>query len=165
MSLKVTGPVRNGKWCLSPFQWSEYLQFFKKCKEGQRVCGEFKIERKSKSWSQVKCHWGLMVLTIKESFDDRGIDTSYLLKGVDKPTGNAVSKDLIHDYLYSVCPMYAEDGERITMSDERCTTVVAMKWFDECRNYVASSWGIHIPDPRPDWRNNEHNRTDQKIPQ
>lgn len=149
--LELHGEVNKGKWCLSIEQKEMHRRFFESRKDGSRIVGIFKQERKPKSWSQVKCHFGLVVSTIYEEFDRRGIDTSYILGG-DIPTGNPVSKEMIHECLYSWCPMYAEDGDRIRLSDERCTTNIAAIWFEAICNYMSSKFGIYIPEPDKNWK-------------
>ena len=81
--------------------------------------------------------------------DDMGYDTSFILN-TDKPTGIGITAEHLTTFFYSVCPMFDDDGKHITLS--KSNTKQAAKFFDDVRNYLASQWGIHIPEPDIDWK-------------
>ena len=100
---------------------------------------------------QIKCHFGLLINTVIAQANDDGLDTSSFLELLvkdDLPTGVGLTKDFLHELFYCVCPVY-RDGQRITLS--RMTIEEASRWFEECRNLLASR-GIFVPDPDPNWR-------------
>jgi len=125
-------------------------QYMDSLKEGTEVSVTYKTIGQAKTHKQVKTHFGLVIATILEAFNDRGWDTSILLGG--GTSGVPVSKGLLQEYLYIVCPMYDDDGNRITLSNKNVTSVKCSQWFDDIRNYAASKWYIVIPDPNPEWR-------------
>jgi hypothetical protein len=152
------GIVRNGKFLLPLSQKAQKESFLKSLKDDTKVIETLRKEGKSKSWEQVKCHWGLVISTILSSFSDNGWDTSILLN-LANPTGVEVSQGLLQEYLYAACPIYNETGERVTLS--KMTTVEASKFFDDVRNYTASQWSIFIPEPRKDLKENGHRTENQ----
>lgn len=105
--------------------------------------------RKDKSRQQLGAIFGLAIRQIKQFFDDNGWDSSYIIRS-DRPTGIGLSAELLKEYLYAVVPIYNDDGERITLS--KCTTKQAAEFFDGVRNFAASQWGLHIPEPDPSWQ-------------
>jgi len=110
---------------------------------------EAKRSRKDKSQDQLGAIFGLALNTIKAEFDDRGWDTSYLLK-IDLPTGNEITIDFLKEYFYATCGVYNEKGlVRLSKSN----TKQAAQFFENIRNFASSQWGIYIPEPNPNWRN------------
>jgi hypothetical protein len=108
--------------------------------------------RKSKSEAQLGAIFGLMIERVIAFCDDNGWDTSDFLREMvrdDLPTGVAPSKDLIKDLLYSLCPIYNEDGKRITLSQS--DTKQAAEFYTNCTTLLASR-GIYVPDPDPNWK-------------
>lgn len=101
-----------------------------------------------KTSAQLKAWWGLFAASVITEFNDRGYDTSYILK-VDKPTGIPIDRELLKEYLYNVCPIYRE-SRRVTMSS--MDTEEMSKFFDDCRNFAASQWNIFVPEPDKNYR-------------
>ena len=133
---------------MSTVQIEARNQWLANQKEGVEIVDTLQIARHNKTNQQVKTYWGLAMQMAVSEFDSRGYDTSYLLR-IDKPTGIGITKDMLYEYLCNVCPIYDEEGQRITLSK---TTIKEMtKFFNDCRNYMASQWSIIIPDPNPDW--------------
>ena len=118
--------------------------------------GSCKRSRKHKSKQQLGAIFGLALNTIKAEFDDRGWDTSYLLKITD-PTGNEISIDFLKEYLYATCGVYNEKG-LVRLS--RANTLQAAQFFDAIRNYAVTQWGIYVPEPDKSWRNKISKSTD-----
>jgi len=143
------GIIKNGRFELSLTQLQQRQSYLKNLTGDTRVIETLRKEGKSKSWEQVKCHFGLVVTTILREFSDRGWDTSCLLN-MPKPTGIEVSVGLLQEFLYAACPVYNEAGERVTLS--KMTLIEASKFFDDIRNYCASQWSIYIPEPDKNWK-------------
>lgn len=156
------GIIKNGRFELSLTQLQQRTTYLKSLKDDTRIIETLRKEGKSKSWEQVKTHFGLAVTTILRDFSDRGWDTSCLLN-MPKPTGIEVSVGLLQEFLYAVCPIHNDTGERVTLS--KMTTVQASQFFEDIRNYAASQWSIYIPDPDPNYKgvNNEPERTSPEI--
>jgi hypothetical protein len=135
---------------LSVSQKLHRQQYLSKLPSGTSVTEEIKRITQSKTHQQVKTIFGLAMATIKQEFDDRGWGTDMLLN-LPEPTGIGVSVNLLKEYFYAVCPIYNEEGQRISLSHKDCSTIVASGFFDEIRNWSASQWSIYIPEPDPDW--------------
>ena len=120
--------------------------------EGKPVTEILKKTVKSKSNRQVRTHFGLLIKTVIVKSNDEGIDTSKFLKLLvqeDLPTGVGLTSDFLHQLFYLVCPIYDEEGRRVTLSG--MSTEQASKWLKECRN-LMSSRGIFVDDPDPEKR-------------
>jgi len=120
--------------------------------EGKPVTEILKKTVKSKSNKQVRTHFGLLLKTVIVQANNEGIDTSDFLKLIvqdDLPTGVGLTNDFLHQLFLNVCPVYDEDGRKVTLS--KMTTEQASKWLEDCRNLLASR-GIYISDPDPNWK-------------
>ena len=148
--MKFSGTTYQGNLTLSPLQLKLRRDYLKNMKDDTPVSEEIKPIRKGKTHQQIKTIFGLAIATILDEFEDRGIGTDELL-GLEIPTGNPVSKGMLKEYLYSVCTIYSEDGKRITLSHKDCTTKCASDFFDAIRNFMASQWGVYVPEPDPNW--------------
>lgn len=158
--IELHGTIKNGHIELTAVQADLRQRTLANYKDGTRIVEIIKREVHAKSWEQVKMHWSLTVGTIKAAFDDRGVDTSALIPHAKLPTGTPVSRGLLQEYIYAVCPIFDDDGNRITLS--KMSTVQASEFFESIRNYFASNWGIVIHDPDPNWRDKHDNGTNRK---
>ena len=150
--LKLLGSKQGRTIRRSESETNQFLQWLDNIQDGTMIVSEYKILRPSKSYQQVKTHFGLLLNTIIAKANDEGIDTSAFLKLIirdDLPTGIGLTKDFLHELFYCLCPVYDDNGRRITLS--KMNTEQASKWLDECRNLMASR-GIYIPDPDPNWK-------------
>lgn len=147
----VHGIIQQKRLMLDVSQRQLKQRYIANLKDDTKVSLEIKPIRQSKTHQQVKTIFGLAIMTILEQFEERGIGTDELL-GLEIPTGNPVSKGMMKEYLYAICPIYSEDGKRITLSHRDCTTKCAADFFDAIRNFMASQYGVYIPEPDPDWR-------------
>ena len=145
--MKVCATVQDGHIRLTPAQHSLRQRYLCSLKNGIQITEEIKPIRKSKSHAQIKTIFGLAIQTILDEFEGRGIGTDELL-GLEIPTGNPVSKGMMKEYLYAVCPIYSEDGKRITLSHKDCTTKCASDFIKAIQAWAASQWQIFIADPR-----------------
>jgi hypothetical protein len=123
--------------------------YIQKLREDEPVIISIKRLSRNKTWQQVKCHWGLVVTTIRREFADRGMDLATFLNSPTIPNGLEVPADVIQAVLYATCNDVGENGERKTLS--KMSTVEASRFFSKCQNYAASAWAIQIPDPDPLW--------------
>ena len=126
------------------------MQFFVEAPMGYYTLRVSKA-RKSKSEAQLGAIFGLMIERVIAFCDDNGWDTSAFLREMvrdDLPTGVAPSKDLIKDLLYDLCPIFNDDGKRITLSQS--DTKQAAEFYTNCTTLLASR-GIYVPDPDPNY--------------
>ncbi len=151
--MKFVGTKQAGGMTFSVHQITLRKRYIASLKNGTQLSEEIKPIRKGKTHQQIKTIFGLAIQTILAEFEDRGIGTDELL-GLEIPTGNPISQGMMKEYLYAVCPIYSEEGKRITLSHRDCTTVCASEFFDAIRNFMASQWSVYIADPNPDWRAN-----------
>ena len=126
-----------------------HAQFLGTLKDDYRVVMTITRDTKPKTHAQVKTIFGLAIAQIVADFETRGWDSSMLLN-MPKPTGVEVSKGLLKEFLYAVCPIYDDNDKLITLS--KADTRQAAKFFDEIRNYAASQWSLYIPEPDPRWK-------------
>ena len=125
-------------------------RYWERIKDGSDVVKSLTVPRKAKSDKQLGAIWGLMMTTATSELDDMGYDTS-LIYNLPDPTGIAIGKDDLCDFFYSACPIRDEQGRRITLS--KANTAEAAKFFEDVRSWMATQWGIVIPDPDPNWKN------------
>ena len=111
------------------------------------------VVRKGKSQKQLGAIFGLMMARAKCELDDRGMDTSFIFK-LDNPTGIDICIEDLKQYFYTTCPIYNEEGIRITLS--KSNTKEAARFFDNVVSYMASQWSIVIPNPDKDWKEKEN---------
>lgn len=137
-----------------PFAPDRYNQSLYDLFQAQAPAGRYKVTyaRKlpDKSQKQLGAIFGLVVSQTLSTFDDLGYDTSYLIKS-SKPSGVPISGDLLKEYLYAVAPIF-RDGKRITLS--KMDVAEANKFIEMIRNYISAEWGIYIPEPDKNYRNN-----------
>lgn len=133
-------------------------RYWKKVPEGAIVESSLTVKRRDKTQSQLGMIWGLMMAKAVIMLHDAAIDTSYLYK-LDKPTGNPIKERPLCDYLYEVCPIINEDGEKITL--RYADTKQASEFFEEARNQLASEFGVNIPDPNKMWKELEAKRPEK----
>ena len=115
--MQFVGTKQGGGMTFSVHQITLRRRYIASLKDGTPLSEEIKPIRKSKTHQQIKTIFGLAIMTILEQFEERGIGTDELL-GLEIPTGNSISKGMMKEYLYAVCPIYSEDGKRITLSPE-----------------------------------------------
>lgn len=143
------GTKKDGKMVYPPAVAEKKRRYWNNVPEGATVKSSLVVPRKAKSYDQLEMIWGLMIAKAVILLEDGGFDTSYIYN-LDKPTGNAIKERPLCNYLYEVCPIYNEDGKRITLSGS--DTKQASQFFEECRNHLASKFGIVIQDPDPNWK-------------
>ena len=146
--LECYGTIYNGKLEWSGDQKLVMAEEFRKCKDGTQVWIRFGRIKTPKTSAQLKAWWGLFASYVITEFNDRGYDTSYILK-VTNPTGIPIDRELLKEYLYNVCPIYRE-SRRVTMSSMNIEEM--NKFFDDCRNFAASQWQIFVPEPDKNYR-------------
>jgi len=142
------GIKQNGKFQCPPAIAEQMRIYWARVPEGTRVIKSMKVPRANKSGEQLGAIWGLMIAQAVKALDDYGYDTSFLYN-LPKPTGVGITSDDLCMYLYKACPIWSE-GKIITLS--KASTSEAAKFFDDARNFIASQWGIHIPEPDPNWK-------------
>lgn len=145
----------NGQLIFSPETARLKDAYVQKLRESEVILVSIKRVRHAKTLQQLKCHWGLVVGTIRREFADRGMDLATFLNSPTIPDGLEVPTDVIQAVLYATCNDVGENGERRTLS--RMSTVEASAFFSKCQNYAASAWGVQIPEPDPAWKEKQEN--------
>lgn len=143
------GKKVNGKKWLPPAIAEQARRHWDGIKDGSTVVYSVTKPKIGKTWEQIKLIWGLMMREACEALSERGYDTSFIYN-IPVPTGNEIKPGLLCDYFYNVCPIYNSDGQRITLS--KSSIKEASLFFDECRSWMASQWGIVISEPDPNWK-------------
>jgi hypothetical protein len=149
------GSKQGNKFVRNETQLSQFRQWWNSLKDGTMLRADWVIVRGTKSYQQVKTHFGLLIKTVIAKTNDEGIDTSKFLKLLvqeDLPTGVGLTSGFLHQLFYLLCPVYDDEGKRVTLS--KMNTEQASKWLEDCRNLLASR-GIYVPDPDPNWKDNE----------
>ena len=122
--------------------------------EGHPVSEEIKVITQSKSQAQLGAIFGLIIATLLHEFDERAMDTSDLL-GSDVPSGTPIWEGFLRYYLYAVCPLVSDKGERITLSHKDAETANVSVWMKMVCDWSLSKWGIFIPEPDKNWKDKE----------
>ena len=148
--VEIIGTAKNGRFVSTPAQERLSTSWLQDC-EGSFVRKRLTKVGKNKSHQQVKTIFGLALRHVTAELADRGEDTS-LVFGQSDPTGIPIDENLLKVFFYSVCPMFNDDGNVITLSDDDCTTAVASQFFEKIQAWAASKWAIYIPDPDTSWR-------------
>ena len=120
--------------------------FLGSCKPGQLVEIDIKRLRPSKSRQQVKAIWGMIVPATKAALDHAGIDCM----------GVPLNEEMVKQILYRFCGGVGENGKVISLSQQNVDQ--ASEFFERCRAWLAETFGVQIPDPDKNWRNDEHGR-------
>jgi hypothetical protein len=139
MATEFHGQVMGGQLRLQPGQ-SELRQRLLASMEGKRVIETIRREGKSKSWSQVKTHFGLAVEMIRQRMIELGWDVC----------GVAPNKDMIHEILTRACFGVGEMGATVRLRDQ--TRAQNIEAFENVRAWSATQLNLVIPDPDPNWR-------------
>ena len=121
--------------------------------EGKSVTVRLSRRGPMKTNKQLGAYFGLAIARIREAMIDKG----WTICGV------APNIQMIHEILSMSCGGVGPMGETLRVS--QMTIDQMMQFFENVRDWAATQLNVYIPDPDPNWRNHEHNRTDQKIPQ
>lgn len=147
--MQFFGTIKQGKVTLTQSQNLLRGHFLASIRDDTRIVETIERDTKPKTHAQVKTIFGLAIAQIMSDFESRGWDSSMLLN-MPKPTGIAVSKGLLKEFLYAVCPIYDENDKLITLS--KSDTTQASKFFKDIRNHAASQWSVYIPEPNINWK-------------
>ncbi len=142
MALDTYGLPMGGELRLQPGQ-SELRRQWLLSMEGKPVRETLTGAGKPKSWSQVKCHWGLAVEMIRQKMIHEGWGVC----------GVAPNKQMIQEILTKACGGVGELGSIVRLSE--MTTANAAQYFENIRDWAATQLNICIPDPDPNWRDAE----------
>ena len=147
--MKFIGIKHDNELVHPPAIAEEKRKFWERIKEGTVVESSLTVKRADKTGKQLGSIWGLMLSQAAQELDDRGYDTSFLYN-LPNPTGIPITKDDLCAYFYQACPIYNDDGERITLS--KSNTVQAAKFFEDVRSWMSTQWQLYIAEPDPNWR-------------
>lgn len=107
---------------------------------GKSVTERLFISGRAKSSNQVKAHFGLAVMMIR----DRMIDLGWDICGV------APNKEMIHEILTRTCMGVGPLGETVRLSEQ--TVEQNIKTFENIRAWAATQLQLNIPDPDREWK-------------
>jgi hypothetical protein len=149
--MEFHGQIQNGRIQLPDAQNELRERFLSSLKDGQLIKETIVKSDTSKTHQQIKAIFGLAMVRICDEMDSRGWDSSVIL-GNKIPTGVAVSKGLLKEYLYIVCPICDDSGNKVTLSSASTSIPQAAKFFEDIRAWSASQWQIDIPEPQKNWK-------------
>ena len=158
-SIRINGVIGNGELRIAPAMNEAKKRWLAGQKDGTQIGIELKRPSIPKSKQQLGAVFGLLLKTAIIEMHDLGMDTSYIYK-LDKPTGIAIDSDSLLEYMYNACPIFRND-ERITLSKMDMAEIA--KCYDDFCKYLASQFGIVIPETDPDWRKTREKLRDKKI--
>lgn len=147
---KYIGTIQGGNFRLSPDQASARQRYLAGQKDGTVVEEVFAKVYALRSQKQLGSWFGLFCQTVLAALSDRGWDTSYIFK-LSQPTGIEVTKDLLKEFMYSVC---STKGKTMSKMD----TKEMAEFFDSCRNFVASQWSIAVAEPDPLYKEKQNGK-------
>lgn len=148
--MKFLGTKVNGKLLLPPAIAEEKRKFWERIPENSIVESSLTIKKDSKTNKQLATIWGLVLAQAVIELDDRGYDTSFIYN-LPKPTGIPISKDDLCSFFYNACPIYNDDGQKITLS--KTDVEQAAKFFENVCSWMSTQWQVYIPEPNKNWRN------------
>lgn len=138
--IEFTGIVEKGVWEMSPPQIKLRRQWLSGQKDGTVVRETLSKETKPKTHQQVKAHFGLVVMMIRE----RLIELGWGIFGV------APSQDMIHEILKKACGGVGDNGETKRLSE--MSTAEAGRFFENCCHWAATELQLYIPLPDKNWK-------------
>ena len=94
--------------------------------------------------------WALLIGEFKRALDERGIDMATLFPLAQLPPGLPCPPKVLMEWLYAAYAKIGPDGKMVTLG--RMNVEEAATFFEECRNYLATTWHIQVPDPDKEWR-------------
>ncbi len=140
--LRLHGISQEGELWLRPAQ-KELLRRYLTSLDGAPITMSLAKGGSSKSWSQVKVHFGLAVEMIRQRMVDEGWDIM----------GIAPNKEMIHDILSKCCAGVGPLGATVRLSE--MDTKQASQFFENVRDWAATNLCLVIPNPDPSWRDTE----------
>lgn len=155
--MKFPATIQQGQIVMRPVVEESRRRFLATLKDGTLVNEDITKFHPNKTPNQLGAIFGLALAQIEAELSNRGWDSSVVMR-IDRPTGIAVTKDMLKQFFYSLFPELDDGGKQITLS--RMDTTQAARFFENIRNFAASQWSIVIPEPNPSWKeNNEQTNT------
>jgi len=112
-------------------------------KDGTMTHSTHKIWRPPKTHQQVKTHFGLAVMMIRQRMIDLGLS----IFGVEP------NKDMVHEILTRTCAGVGGGGTIVRLSDQ--TVTETMQFFENIRDFAAKQLHLVIPDPDIHWKESQ----------
>jgi len=141
---KIKYSIQRIDGCNSIDKYSQQRldKYWAKASDGRYQCSVEKAKR-DKTAAQCRLIFGQLINRTIDFADDYGIDASGFVEllNQDLPDGVPLSKELVKDYLYKICPTFNDKGQKITLS--KMTVRQASDWYERCRNKLAAK-GILI---------------------
>lgn len=141
--------VQDGRLTLSAVQMELRERYVTSLKNGSLIRETLTKAETSKTHAQIKAIFGLAIAFVLDEFEHRGWDSSIILGG-DIPTGVPVSKVLLKEYFYIVCPICDDEGNKKSLS--KANIEQANKFLKDIGNWSAAKWQIVIPEPDKEWQ-------------
>ncbi|MFH0981910.1 MAG: hypothetical protein V2A79_10255 [Planctomycetota bacterium] len=148
--MEFHGHIIRGKFTLTDAQRLLRQQWLTSLPEGTAVSESLRRVTHPKTAKQLATHFGLVIETVRRTFEERGWDLALIVPSQKIPPGLPVPAEVIQAILYATCNDVGDAGERKRLS--KMNTIEGGRFFDKCRNYIAAAWNIRIPDPDPNWR-------------
>ena len=139
MALKIHGTPKDGRLMLNRAQ-AELKGRWLAEREGKPVSVEFKCHAASKTYSQVKTHFGLSVMMIHQAMNDQGWDIF----------GITPNRPMVHEILTQCCGGVGEGGAIVRLSE--MSVREAMQFFENICDWGSKQLGIVILHPNPNWK-------------
>ena len=149
--MKFLSQKEDGDLSFAPHILEQRNRYIAGLKDGLTVEVAYTVLRSSKTQKQLGAWFGLFCQTVLDKFSHDGWGTELVYR-LEKPTGIEIEPEELKYYMYSVVPVFA-DSKRLGMS--KMDTQQMANFFDKCRNYASSQWGIYVPEPNPLWRENK----------
>ena len=130
----------KGNLILPTHQLMLRTHFLSSMKTGSYITETITKTGRPKTHQQVKSHFGLVVMMIRQKM----IDLGWGICGI------APNKNMIHEILKRACGGVGDGGECLGLSE--MSTVQAKQFFENCRHWAATQLELFIPDPDPNWK-------------
>lgn len=137
--LEIVGIAKNGLFKLPPKEEELLMNFLLDC-DGKFVRAQWTKVGSYRTSKQLRTHFGLAVIRIRQAMIDQGITVC----------GVTPNKDMIHEILSLSCGGVGPLGESKRLS--QMTIDEAIKFFENIRDWAATQLHCVIPDPNPNWR-------------
>lgn len=133
--VKISSEVRDGRLVRNRSMLDKAVKSF----EGESVSMTIEKEKKTRSTSQNRYYWGVVVKLISE--------------GLTESWGEVVTSDLTHEFLktnFSFEEIVNEETGEIykkIISTADTGTSVFMDYIENCKQFAMSYLNVNIPDP------------------
>jgi len=140
--LELYGKVRGGQLCLDPVQQNMRREWLSEM-DGKDIVEALSLQSKPKTQSQLGVIFGLIVRYVQKELTNRGWDIY----------GAPWTEEQIKRCLYAAYHKHYGTTKTLSWMDR----AEASEFIDFCFTFCANGpFKVHVPEPDPNWRNNEH---------